>query len=42
MKNARVRNDISPKGNEKFPGQEMKNVEGSNENPHKGNEKCLG
>jgi hypothetical protein len=42
MKNARVRNDISPKGNEKCLGQGMKNVKGSNEKPHKGNEKCPG
>jgi hypothetical protein len=35
MKNARVRN-------EKCPGQGMKNVKGSNEKPHKGNEKCPG
>jgi hypothetical protein len=35
-------NEIPPKGNEKCPGQGMKNVEGSNEKPHKGNEKCPG
>jgi hypothetical protein len=42
MKNARVRNEIPPKGNEKCAGQGMKNVEGSNEKTHKGNEKCPG
>jgi hypothetical protein len=31
MKNARVRNEIPPKGNEKCPGQGMKNVEERNE-----------
>jgi hypothetical protein len=35
MKNVRVRNEISPKGNEKCPGQGMKNIE-------ERNEKCKG
>jgi hypothetical protein len=33
---------LSPKGNEKCPGQGMKNIESRNEKPHKGNEKCPG
>jgi hypothetical protein len=31
MKNARVRNEIPPKGNEKCAGQGMKNIESRNE-----------
>jgi hypothetical protein len=42
MKNARVRNEISPKGNDKCAGQGMKNIESRNEKPPKGNEKCGG
>jgi hypothetical protein len=42
MKNARVRNEIPPKGNEKCTGQGMKNIESRNEIPPKGNEKCAG
>jgi hypothetical protein len=40
MKNARVRNEISPQGNKKCAGQGMKNIESRNEKPPKGNEKC--
>jgi hypothetical protein len=36
MKNARVRNEISPKGNEKCAGQGMKNIESRNEKPPRG------
>jgi hypothetical protein len=42
MKNARVRNEISPQGNKKCAGQGMKNIESRNEKPPKGNEKCRG
>jgi hypothetical protein len=31
MKMPRVRNEMPPKGNEKTPGQGMKNVQGRNE-----------
>jgi hypothetical protein len=36
MKHARVRNEIPPKGNEKCPGQGMKNIEGRNEKMWRG------
>jgi hypothetical protein len=42
MKNARVRNEIPPKGNEKCAGQGMKNIESRNEKSPKGNEKWAG
>jgi hypothetical protein len=50
MKNARVRNEISPQGNKKCAGQGMKNIESRNEkcagqgmkNVEGRNEKCKG
>jgi hypothetical protein len=36
MKNVRVRNEISPQGNEKCAGQGMKNIESRNEKPPQG------